>query len=56
MKFSACVLLTLKFVVDVVKTDEHHHHHHANKPLYFVPSLKDAAHLADLLFAQAHFT
>jgi len=40
-------------------SSEHHHNHGSDqerKPIYFVPTLKDAANLADLLFAQAHFT
>ena len=56
MKFPVCVLLVLTTAVVVVNCDDHQHLHHDKKPLYFVPSLKDAANLADLLFAQAHFT
>ena len=58
MNVIICFLLITNIVdVVVVNAEEHHEHHHdEKKPLYFVPSLKDAAHVADLLFAQAHFT
>jgi hypothetical protein len=59
------ILLKLCFVVAAFEhihgssSDHEHQHQHGHQhqhQVYFVPTLKDAANIGDLLFAQAHFT
>jgi hypothetical protein len=55
------ILLKLCFVVAAFEhihesSSDHQHQHEHQHQVYFVPTLKDAANIGDLLFAQAHFT